>query len=260
MFSSLSVRVLQIGWTKLGEWWNYRNLSAPYWRFYWNDNIGASIFFDGKFFELSPDYVYLIAPDTPFSSKNEKRKIKPGHFYIHFTVETDELDLPSKIFLFKISDSELGLINKIIEFNEKENNYTASMKAISLVSHFLSSIQLKTSGELHRSKAKKALEILKNHCEKGISNTELASKISMSTNSFLRFFRQNFGITPQKYLRQLRIERACFMLHYTDKSIKEIADSLGFSDRYHFTKVFSQIRKESPAVFRKKLYRTQNFS
>ncbi|HPN84035.1 MAG TPA: AraC family transcriptional regulator [Victivallales bacterium] len=254
VFSSLGLRILQVGWTRLGGWWNYNDLSAPYWRLYWNDSPGASVIFEGRRVALDPGKIYLISPDTAFSSIAPSLTKKVAHFYAHFAVESEMFHLPDSLFIFNATDSSLGEIREIIRLDECGESFKSEMRIISLLAGFLVTMPVRISGRTHGGRLRKAIEILKNHCERGISNTELASKFSMSTNSFLRFFKSASGISPQKYLRQIRIERACFMLHYTDKSIEEIAASLGFCDRYHFSKVFSESRGESPGAFRRKIY------
>lgn len=65
--------------------------------------------------------------------------------------------------------------------------------------------------------------------------------------------RINTGKSPSKYLTQIRIDKACNLLLYTDTSIDTIVTPCGFTDRYHLTKVFSKTKKILPAVFRKKV-------
>jgi len=75
----------------------------------------------------------------------------------------------------------------------------------------------------------------------------------MSANSFARLFKNQTGLSPQKYLTKARIENSCSMLHHSPLSINEIAEICGFSDRYYFTKVFNSVMKVPPAQYRKQL-------
>ena len=50
----------------------------------------------------------------------------------------------------------------------------------------------------------------------------------------------------QQFLMQ-----AAVLLRYTDRSISEIAGECGFATRYHFSRVFKQIKGYAPAEFRK---------
>jgi len=86
-----------------------------------------------------------------------------------------------------------------------------------------------------------------------LSNDELAGRVGMNTNAFIRLFKQATGKPPQAYHTNLRLERACMLLSHTRRGIPEIAEETGFCDRYHFTNVFTRKRKLSPAAFRRML-------
>ena len=61
--------------------WEFLDLAAPYWRWYWVDRPGASIDLGKKHFDLMPDQVVLIPPNTHFSAHNDE---VIGFLYIHF--------------------------------------------------------------------------------------------------------------------------------------------------------------------------------
>ena len=82
-------------------------------------------------------------------------------------------------------------------------------------------------------------------------NAELARIAGLNRESFVRLFRHECGESPQQFSRRLRIERACRLLHYSNRSIEEIAELCGFADRYHFSRVFSRLMHSAPAVFRR---------
>ena len=88
---------------------------------------------------------------------------------------------------------------------------------------------------------------------KPLSNDIIARRLSMSTNAFLRLFRENAGMSPQLYSRIRRIEKACILLHYSKLDIKQIASETGFCDRFHFSRVFKKLRSTDPAEFRRRM-------
>lgn len=53
-----------------------------------------------------------------------------------------------------------------------------------------------------------------------------------------------------EYSARRRIGIACSLLHRSNLSMDEVAQQTGFCDRYHFSKVFKQIRGVSPGTFR----------
>ena len=85
-----------------------------------------------------------------------------------------------------------------------------------------------------------------------LANIKLAGIVNMAPNSFARLFKQRTGQTPQAYIRKIRIDNACRLLHHSELSISTIAEECGFSDRYYFTKVFSDATSVGPAQYRKR--------
>lgn len=66
----------------------------------------------------------------------------------------------------------------------------------------------------------------------------------------IKQFKQHTGATVQSYLVKLKIDWAILLLHTTDKTILEIAETLGYSSLSHFCKLFRAQTGETPGHFR----------
>lgn len=78
----------------------------------------------------------------------------------------------------------------------------------------------------------------------------LAAKAKLSPNYFAKKFKERLGQPPLKYVNNLKIERAKFLLEHTDNAIGEIMDEVGFLDSAHFSKIFKLTTGYSPTKFR----------
>ena len=94
------------------------------------------------------------------------------------------------------------------------------------------------------------IRYIENHCEENLSNNFLADKACMATNSFSRLFKNETGLSLQKYVKRKRIDYACMLMSHTSMSIEEITTKTGFSNRFHFTRVFREIMKVTPGRYR----------
>ncbi len=94
------------------------------------------------------------------------------------------------------------------------------------------------------------LEYIRDHYQRPISNDELAKVSKMSLRAFERQFLANFHLTPQKYLRKLRLRTATRALIYTNESLSELALSCGFADQSHFTREFRRQFGRTPREYR----------
>lgn len=83
-----------------------------------------------------------------------------------------------------------------------------------------------------------------------IANRQLARLAHMSVRSFERKFLAVFHLTPQKYLRKLRLRLASRALVATRGSIAEVAASCGFSDQSHFAREFRRHFGRTPRAYR----------
>lgn len=83
-----------------------------------------------------------------------------------------------------------------------------------------------------------------------LSLSEIAVKCGVSDCYFRRLFRQYSGESPIEFRQRLRIERAKQLLLSDEQyTVSEVAQELGFSDVYHFSKTFKKYCGESPKKF-----------
>ena len=246
------IRILFINSARLMGMWNLDNLSAPYWRFYWNNKAGASVCLSGRKYPLIPSNFMLIPPDTPFSSACMKNEV--SQFYVHFTAGAPFINMEPHIFSFPADSHSLELAQeglKLVE-GKKHDVVRLSMASLSLIAETIMKIPVKKfKKQISDIRILGAMKALEDNPSNYVSNPELARKANMSINAFLRLFRQHTGTSPQLYSRNKRIDKACILLHCSEMDIKHIADQTGFCDRYHFTKVFCRVRGETPCEFRR---------
>jgi len=81
---------------------------------------------------------------------------------------------------------------------------------------------------------------------------QMASLAGLSVPHFFRCFQKATGTTPIRFLRQERISQAKRRLLESRDSIKEIAEQVGYSDPFYFSRDFKQHTGTSPAQFRKR--------
>ena len=79
---------------------------------------------------------------------------------------------------------------------------------------------------------------------------ELAKVASLSPSYFVRKFKERTGQPPLKYINNLKLERAKFLLEHSNKFINVIMEEVGFLDQAHFSKLFRATTGYSPRKFR----------
>jgi AraC-like DNA-binding protein/quercetin dioxygenase-like cupin family protein len=84
------------------------------------------------------------------------------------------------------------------------------------------------------------------------SSADLASLARMSVPNFFRSFRRSTGLSPLKWLRLRRINEAKRRLVESRDSVKEIAEQVGYSDQFYFSRDFHKHTGISPSEFRRR--------
>lgn len=230
--------------------WQGGNFQAPYWRLYRNTSSNASIQHESQTIPIEANRIYLIAPETPFAA-NSNGEI--DHLFIHFLISSPFDHIQNGIWHFPESESNKTAIDIITSgLTKKEIKPQLTLAASSLCCSTLMQIPASEipSHTIDYRIAKAMKFIRKNYAHK-ISNEMLAEKAALNTNSFIRLFRNNTGMPPQRFLQEERLKQACLLLQYSTSTIEEIAEKTGFCDRFYFSKIFSKYRKTSPAEFRK---------
>ena len=97
-----------------------------------------------------------------------------------------------------------------------------------------------------------AIEYINRHYhEESMSLDRVAKEVNISPNYFSAIFSQEIGMTFIEYLTSKRIERAKYLLRYTDKRSGEIAFAVGYKDPHYFSFVFKKVAGCTPSEYRR---------
>jgi len=232
--------------------WDYADLAAPYWRWYWVDRPGASITLGEKHFELVPGQVVLIPPNTHFSAHNRK---VIGFLYIHFFVEATYEQASPDILIFPLAAGQIQFIRKFVDqFEQLEQEDVSPLFSLPLA---LVSLALSLTEREHWTSAYKdlraarAIKLIESNYPVAVPNQKLARLAGMNVNAFIRMFKRVTSRTPRQYLQELRLKEASSLLHHSKLSIEAIAEKTGFNDRQHLNLMFRKNFRITPAQFRK---------
>jgi AraC-like DNA-binding protein len=94
------------------------------------------------------------------------------------------------------------------------------------------------------------LAFMRENYRHAITNEQLAATARMSLRAFERRFLASFHLTPQRYLRRLRLGIASRALIGASQSLVEIALACGFGDQSHFTREFRRHFGRTPREYR----------
>ncbi len=98
----------------------------------------------------------------------------------------------------------------------------------------------------------KVVEFVTTNYRNPISVSDLAEQATLSVSQLHREFAARFGITPNKYIREVRIGVARHLLETEDLSMAQVASECGFYDQSHFTRHFKSSTGLTPLQYRRR--------
>lgn len=87
--------------------------------------------------------------------------------------------------------------------------------------------------------------------ENKLSLSEITEHIGYSTSHFSMIFRKRTGYSPTAYFNQIKIQKACQLLDFTDMKVNQICYKIGIEDCYYFSRLFTKIMGISPREYKK---------
>ncbi len=286
LLDGLEIDVLNVEYCRVGTEWNYRNVNNPYSRIYLVTDGSAMLEHHGRTFDLRPGRLYLI---PCFTRVNMFCPDMLLHYYVHFTARIQTgLDILSLFACHYEADTQqhgIGceLFDRLLVLNPDRElfDYDACKSIYSTVlerAHQLD--QTKTPASLLETNAllrlllavffsdfehpqtsntlqglvrfTPVLEYVRENLSRAMTVSELADVAGLNPTYFCNLFSRHMGVSPIQYVNKRRIEEAQKRLLGTHETLYQVAQSVGFSDEYYFSRVFKKIVGIAPDHYRKK--------
>lgn len=240
------VVIIHAGNTFITGKWEFVDYNVPFWYLYWNSSPGGRVVTGSGEIELTPDKLLLIPPHTTFSTF---KTTDFHHLYIHFNVEeyfgkvrrqVIELDAVPFLPLLQAEytdSSRRGLRDQALIY--------AALLSIP------QEIFLAENAVSMDVRIQKAVNLISKMTGNFPTVAELSRLCGMCERNFYQIFKQEIGVSPSHYMRNIRLEVSRRLLTVTTLPISEIAVQCGFANRYHYSKAFKILYGVSPAAFRR---------
>ena len=98
----------------------------------------------------------------------------------------------------------------------------------------------------------RVVQFVTSHYGEDIVVADLAAKASLSVSQLHREFSRLFSITPNRYLREVRVGVGRHLLESSEMSMAQVARHCGFYDQSHFSRQFKASTGLSPLDYQKR--------
>ena len=116
---------------------------------------------------------------------------------------------------------------------------------------------LARAGELQPSRGASPAELvsqvqcyLRENYARPVDFAALSRDMCVSAPYLSRIFHDRVGVSPSRFLTDLRMQTARKLLSDTDLSVREIAEKVGYADPFHFSKTFRSAVGVNPTQYR----------
>lgn len=224
---------------------------------------------DGKGFFQVGDYTYnlekgqgfLICPNTLTyyeADKSTPWKYTWVGFYgtkAEYYLKQANLTQESPIFTYTRDSLLETCLTEIVESSKLTKN--KEIKLTGLLYIFLYNLisnsemdTIKASLNLKEDYIKNALLYIERNYSRKIYIQDIADYININRAYLHKLFKEMLNISPQQYLINYRIEKACELLNNPLLTIGDVSRSVGYYDTFLFSKIFKKIKGLSPSSHR----------
>jgi len=208
--------------------------------------------------------LYYIAPGVFHSF--EPNPSKPAIFLtVHFsyarvslyegkwevTDDMQPLGLQSAQSL-KDAYSALDLFQKLVDcWNAKLPGYEFMSKTllqqlfIAIVQH----IKKQHPTDAASLKVEKIIQYMLQHISDKVTLNELSDLVQLAPTYLSRTFKETTGYSVIEFFNRMKIDKAKELLIEGDKKVKEVAQALGFTDEFYFSRIFKRNEGISPSEY-----------
>lgn len=188
--------------------------------------------------EVKKDCIFTINPKDPYVVE----RVTDG-YSICFTFNSDT-PIPTELIDCSADPRFLILFRKLLKYKNLSDESTYYM-AQSVAYEILALIaEKRNAGYYQVSKNKPFIELrdylTENFGDSTLDVNALTEKYGFSDKYFRERFRELFGSTPTQYLIGLRLNEAARLLLGGSHTVGEVAEAVGFSDIYYFSRLFKK--------------------
>lgn len=214
---------------------------------------------NGDVFPVERGTCVLVEPgDIVRASQHPERRLTV--IYLHFTIDGDDafaarlggrrqLDDPGA-FEWMLHRALESAAAEDAPFAETEFDLWAKAALLELVKADARARAAPEASALHKQLVRKVIELIRSRMPAVPAVDELADAVGLSPRYVSRLCKQTTGYPLKALITRVRMDRAKFLIAETTMNVSQVAEAVGCSDIYHFSKQFKQVHGVSPTAYR----------
>ena len=221
----------------------------------------AGIFDIGNQYEISAGQAIVIFPNRLHYYKNIERNSKFGiicfspEMVYSFRKKFFSSNAQKPVFDFNKYPTICNLVEELMKKytpNDKRS-HALIVGFVNLVMYFIhDDLEFLETEKNDASLINKILNYCLVNFRDKISVQTIAESLNTNSNNISRVFNAYMKIGIPQYINYLRVSEACRLLEYTDYTISEIMEEVGFGSFRNLNRVFYSVLGTTPTEYRKR--------
>jgi AraC-like DNA-binding protein len=241
----------EVGYLPHRPHWNYSKVFSPFWRFYYDLKAGHKVVFPDREVVLGPDRLVLIPDHQLFQTIGTGPRPKFWQAFSYACQLAPGQAIPVEL---TATTAEKRLIHDLIcllnEPRAQLDRHRVYHHSLALLHLALGRPEIAWQTARSLSMASVIRHIQENYA-RPLYIEDLARIAGMSETAFRRKFQTSRGVSPSRFIAQVRIREAAHLLATSTLDMGPIAERTGLPNAAYMSRIFKQITGASPAGFRR---------
>lgn len=217
----------------------------------------ADVKIEGKSYRLEKGQIIHAGPNLSIQ-RTITSDTKFEYAVIHFQLsdgENSKFPLYNRHFALQVGEQLklMNLLQQLIQ-NYVMGSHLSFLQSKALFFNILEEIILVIKMRDYQYKKENITlitEYMQENYTKNMTVMDIANHFKMERRKLSYLFEKKMGVSPNVYLTVLRIQKSKVLLRTSHLSVKDIAEKVGYTDYFYFSRVFKKITGLSPSQFRK---------
>ena len=253
-FSALNMEIQEMCKAKLDSKWRAKNVLSSFTRVYIITQGSATLEVNGTIVKMMPGKVYVVPAGLEFSYSCDDSCEK---VFFHIA-----LLLPDGRDVFQYIKECITINDPSAKDIIEGSINLASVENMIAIKGFLYSVVLKCLEHTESIPLNKYSDLIMkvlSYIDKNLSVTlspeDISNGVFCSVSKLRKNFKSETGISMGKYINDRVLYYAEAQIRMTQKSLREISESLGYCDQFYFSRCFRAKYGVSPLKYRNKCQR-----
>lgn len=217
-----------------------------------------------KSYQVKEGMLFYVCPDIPhFIEKDveEPMCFLSVHFsYARVSFNDNKWDIKNAAEMLSLHPGQElkdyyhieNIFKKLVySWNEKQPGYEFITKTLlqQLLIAIYQNITKQNRNYSTTLKVEKVIQYMHQNINNRVTLTELSELVQLSSTYLSRAFKASTGYSVIEFFNKIKIDKAKELIIEGNKRVKEVAQALGFTDEFYFSRIFKRIEGISPSEY-----------